>query len=421
MRKSSLLALALVLVVGTVAAPLHAQATGRVSATVLDTEGEPLAGVQVTVTTAALPTFEETKTTNKKGKFTLGIADATQVYQFKLQKEGYETAIAEVKPNVGGTTFQTFTLPRRGEAPAQPGQPVQQAPVRDPAISAFNEGVEAQTLGNLELAEQKYREALDKDDELAPAWAALSAVHLLQERFDEAASASERALELDPENFQALNVRFEAYRRMGNEEMADQAFEALEAAGDAADVGKRIFNEGVEAYQAGNTELAKARFQEALDLDPTLTAAYGALATIYMQEENWALAQEMSERLLEQDPDDVKAMRIRFDAARLSGDADAMNESLDRLAVEDPEWVTGDLYSYAVEQFNAGQYAAAAPILERVIEIDENHARAHYVLALASFNTGRTERAKPLLERYLELAPDDPDAEAAREMLRYLE
>ena len=48
-----------------------------------------------------------------------------------------------------------------------------------------------------------------------------------------------------------------------------------------------------------------------------------------------------------------------------------------------------------------------------------DEARAHFVLGMASFNLGDAENARTHLTRFVELAPDDPDAAIAHELLQY--
>ncbi len=85
----------------------------------------------------------------------------------------------------------------------------------------------------------------------------------------------------------------------------------------------------------------------------------------------------------------------------------------------DPEWAATGLFKLAVELYNNGQTEAAAQALERVLQADPDHARAHYLLGVAQFNSGQTEPASEHLQRFLELAPEDPDAAIARDLLSY--
>jgi thioredoxin-like negative regulator of GroEL len=73
-----------------------------------------------------------------------------------------------------------------------------------------------------------------------------------------------------------------------------------------------------------------------------------------------------------------------------------------------------------VELYNEGKTGEALPQFERAVAADPQLAKARYLLALCYVNAGQPARAKAELEAFLELAPDDPDAPAAREMLGYL-
>ena len=53
-------------------------------------------------------------------------------------------------------------------------------------------------------------------------------------------------------------------------------------------------------------------------------------------------------------------------------------------------------------------------------KVDPNNPRSHYYLALIYVNEGANEEAKGHLERFIQLAPDDPDAGTAGELLEYL-
>ena len=98
------------LAVVSAAADASAQAAGRVSAKVVDVKGNPIEGVQVTITTAGLVDYEDTATSNKKGRFMVGHANATFTYTYRLEKEGFEVLVEEVKANVGGSTQMTFVM-----------------------------------------------------------------------------------------------------------------------------------------------------------------------------------------------------------------------------------------------------------------------------------------------------------------------
>ena len=70
-----------------------------------------------------------------------------------------------------------------------------------------------------------------------------------------------------------------------------------------------VFNSGVESYQAGDLDTAKSKFLEALDMDPTLVAAHSALATIYIENEQYQEALESAQALAAAEPENPRAYR----------------------------------------------------------------------------------------------------------------
>ncbi len=415
----ALITLAAVLAVPAVAA---AQGMARVAGTVVDAEGEPIEGVTITVTSPELSSYESVKTTNRKGKFTTAHPDAAIPYVFTFEKEGFLTLELPVQVAPGGTMRQTFTLlpegqaaPPQGAAGAQPeGRPSR-------VVEVYNEGVEAQQLGDLELAKEKYLRAAEIDADLAAPHTALAAVAFLQEDWQAAAAHAEAALERDPGDVRALQIRFDAYRRAGDEEKAKEAADALREIGDLEEAAKRLYNEAVDAYNKGDIAAAQSRFEQVVELDPQLATAHRALAQIYLQQGSPTAAAEAAEAATAVDPDDTGAWKLLFDAARLSGNDELAQRALDRVAELDPKWIGGVLFDHATELYNEGSMEMAAAELARVVESRPDLARAHYFHGMALFNLGRTDEARTALETFIELAPDDPEAKIAEEMLSYMD
>ena len=387
---------------------------GRIRAQVFDVNGNPLEGVTVTVTAPDLDDFEIVKVTNKKGKFTVTHSDVGRTYLYTLSKEGYETTRQEIQPAAGGTMMAEFILPPP-QADQQPSAPAG----KSRAIKVYNEGVEAQDMGDLALATEKYRQAAEIDENLAAAYTALSAVYHLQEEYEQAAQAAEQALAIDPSDVRALQLRFDAYRALGDDEMTSKAADDLKTVGDLSDVAARVYNEAVEAYNAGDAAEALSKFLQVIDLDPDLVSAYVVLGSLYLQQDAAAQALSMAKEALAREPDNVQAYKVQYDAARQLGDMAAADAALDGLVDVDPEWVASGLFEHAVEMFNAGNLPLAKAELDRVLQAKPDHARAHYVLGMVEFNSGNSDRAVELLQQFMELAPDDPDVATAKEMISY--
>jgi len=404
-----------------------AQAMGRVTCTVTDKDGNKLQGVTATVTSQELGTFKQIKTSNKHGKFTVAVADATLTYDIKLEKEGYVPLVDKVKAPAGGFTTKEFVLLKPGQEGAPAAEPTPSADstnVAAPtsasrAITTYNEGVDAQAAGDLDLAETRFKDAAALDPTLAAAFTGLAGVAMQRQQYTEAASYAEQAIAIDPGDFRALHLRYEAYRQLGDSAKMAEAAEALKKSGGGEAAAKMLFNEGAEAYNNGDLAGAKSKFEQVVVLDPELVQAHVALATLYLRDHQYPAAEKEAGEVLQREPNNVKALQIRYDASRLSGDMETAKAALDKLVQVDPEWAATGLFQHGVELYNNDKAAEAITVLKEVLKVRPDHARAHYILGLALFNTGDMAGAKEHLQRFLELTPDDPDAAVAKEMLSY--
>ena len=393
---------------------------GRVALKVVDPEGRPLPDVTVTVTSPALDAFELVKTTNKKGSALLAISDTTQPYTIRLEKDGWAPREEPLQVLAGGTAgLELMLAPVQAAAPSGPDEEAGQASGGPRSVRTYNEGVEAQRLGDLELAAAKYREAAELDPELAAARTALAAVALIQEDYAAAAEHAEAALAIDPGDVRAMQLRFDAYRLGGDADRAAEAAQALRDIGDLADAAARIFNEGVDAFNDGRVGEAISKFKQVTELDPDHVAAYLALAQVSLTQGAPTEALAMADKALELEPDNVRATKLAFDAARLAGDTGAASGALERLVELDPEWIGTTLYEHAAGLFNANQPEAAAFELAYVVKAHPELARARFMYGVALYNSGRVDEGREQLQTFLELAPDDPDAEIARGLLEY--
>ncbi len=396
----------------------EAQAGGRVAGKVTDQAGNPIEGVQVTATSPAMESFSLEKTTNKKGKFILAFTNSAARYVIELKKEGYKTLVGRVNPVSGRTEVLEYVLlPESEDEQAAALMAALSGAGR--AIVSYNEGVEAQQAGDLETAAKKYAEAASINPELAAAHTSLAAVAHLQGDYLTAAADAEKALAIDPTDVRAMQLRFDAYRLAGNDEKADEAAEALKQVGVMNETAARVFNEGAEAYNSGDVATAISKFQEAADLDPSMVQARLVLAKLFLAEGSLSEALARGKEVLKLEPGNTDALRIVYDSALRLDDSETAAYALDGLAASDPEWAATGLFEIAVKLYNNDQIDEAMQALERVLAVDPDHARAHYLLGVAQFNTGKTDTAIGHLERFIELAPDDPDVAIARDLLKY--
>lgn len=399
---------------------LFAQAQARVEVVVVDEKGEPVPDVTVTIDSAEIG-YHEVIETNKRGKAAIIFVDGTRNYDFKLEKEGYETVTQMVDPESGGNIKKELILPTAGSGAAGGETTTEPSGTADPSINVFNEGVLALQAGDAETATQKFRRAMEMNPKMVEAPSALAGIYLEAGDGDQAVSMAEKTLALEPGNTRALRVLYDVYKERGDREKAHQVLEQLKTAEGGTDTAARIFNEGAEAARLGDATTARERFEEAVSVDPELAPAYAALARVYLIQKEYDKTVEAARKAYELDPGNPSVLRYEYEAHRLKGDEAAAQEVFAKLSDEDPAGTAGALYERGVAMFNAGDMAGATQAFEQSLQADPDQAKAHYHLGLAYVNTGDSAKAKQHLQRFLELAPEDVDAGTAKEMLDYLD
>ncbi len=186
------------------------------------------------------------------------------------------------------------------------------------------------------------------------------------------------------------------------------------------------YNEGVAALRDGKIAGAVPSLEKAASLNPGLAEAQGALADVYLELKRYGDALAAADRFLALKPGDVQGLRARYDALKAAGDNEKAREALEALAAADPRSpeTAVRFFNEGAERARAGKLDDAAGLFQRVVEIapaDPKFAKAHYVLGMTyAKEDGKKSQAKEHLQTFLQMAPKDPDAATAREMLAYL-
>ena len=398
---------------------VEAQAYGRVTVLVKSDKGEPLPGVKVTVTSDQLERFREESETNKKGKAIFSFTDATKVYQFHFAYQDYQPANMPIKPEIRGSITREVILSEGQVVTAKEGGEETRT-IYSPAERVFNEGVLALQGGDMATAKGKFVEALSKNSKMALAHSALAGVYLEEGNHQEALTSVNAFLEAEPDNPRGLRMLYEAHKGLGNKDQADDALSRLTKLDKGGDTAAMVYNEGVAAIKVGDYASAKRSFVAALEIEPNLEAAIGAMAVIYFQEKNFQEAATMAERHLLIKPESNRSLRIRWDAYRELGDEEKTKLALADLAAADPTVLIAEFYNKGNELFDTGDIPAAKQQFESILGIDADHPRAHYRLGVCHASAQENADAKEHLQKFIELAPDDPEAQVAKEMIGYL-
>lgn len=405
----------------TTGAALQAAGEGRLAGVVTDESGAPIAGAQVIFTSTEFK-YEQKRTTDAKGKFTILVLDATKTYQMKIEKEGYIPVEQPMKLKLEESMKETFVLTKpAAPAPAPESSTPQELSGESKAINAFNEGVLAFQGGDTPGSIAKFKEATELDPKLAAAWGALADMQLTQNQYAEAAAAADKFLELDPGKPRGLRTRYDAYKALGDKEKAAAALDALVAADPSRETAIRVFNEGAEASRRNDTAQAATYLRKALEVDPTLDQAYSALSGLYLTHKQFKEAVEVADKMLARDAGNLEALTVRHEAYKGMGDKAKAAEALAALSAANAGGSPDSFFKQGVSLFNANNFEQAKAAFERVLAIDPNHPKANYMMGLVYTNNNQPAKAKEYLKKFLQLAPKDEDAGTAKEMLKYLD
>lgn len=398
---------------------------GLLRGTVEDSDGSPISGAKVTVTSEQLSSFRKTLTTDKEGRFRLRFQKNQTQYRFDLlfERPGYASFTMSISPSATQEMRERFVMERSQTQAVQSRGDLASVLTgsSNPAIEDFNAGLTAQLAGDLDTARTRFEDALAADPELGPAFVALAQVFLDQGNYASAIQAANRALELNISRAAALQTKYQALRALGKNEDADLVGSELEKADDDAAAALRLYNEGGQAFQSDDRSTALAKFEQAAKLDPSLTEAHHAIATLQLADGNHEASAEAAERALALGSEDLRTLRVLYDAYDALGRAEALAEIAPRLAAVDPEFGGAKLLEQAALSWNAGEAEKAASLSRMALRIDPDLAKAYYFIGLDHLSKSENSEARAALQRFIDLAPDDPEAATAGEMLTYIQ
>jgi len=289
-------------------AALFGSQQGRITGKVTDGKGAPLADVKITITTKSISNLKQQLKTDKDGKWGTILNDATMVYHYRFEKEGFGPVEQDKKVPIGGSEVLDIQLYTQ---------------------------------------EQAIEKGIVK-------------------------------VVLDPFTTN--------------------------------------YNAAVEAYQAGDFDVAFAKAQDAIKLGPDKANAYNLAATIAVRRKDWDNTIALGEKSLALEPDNSALVGILMEAYRAKGDKVKAAEYEKKYIAANPDQPEV-LYNQAVEAYNRNDFKAAEPLLRKVVEGKPDFAKAHYLLGMACVNLNKIPDMKKHLSEYLRLDPKGADAGTAKEML----
>ena len=183
--------------------------------------------------------------------------------------------------------------------------------------------------------------------------------------------------------------------------------------------GYKEFEEAKLLFDAGDTEGALVKFNEAVAIMPDLVPALIGVASLNLEAGRHEEALAAARRCLEEDDESVECLAIAVNSCQALGHVEAQAEYMARYQELNPEDPT-ILFNKAVVFLNKMDDEGARPLLERCLTSDPDFPECNFECGMLLLRIGDMEGAKSHLEKYLEVLPDGADAATAKETIKYL-
>lgn len=169
---------------------------------------------------------------------------------------------------------------------------------------------------------------------------------------------------------------------------------------------EKLFRDGRELQDNFRFQLAKEKFEEALELDPKFALAHAHMVELSGKERR---EHHMSEaRKLAESLPDAERLWVQTMLLRVEGEYEKAHELTDKLLkVADQDWRVQMLAGSRAQQQHDLDGAIAA--YEKAIELNDRAAQPHNNLAYMYAERGDLDKAIASVNRYAELKPGEPN------------
>ena len=173
-------------------------------------------------------------------------------------------------------------------------------------------------------------------------------------------------------------------------------------------------------FEAGDYEGAIALYQELLEKAPEVYQIHFNLGMAYEKVEDYDKAAEHFRVFLEHEPDHFDANFSLANALSRTGGRDEAVRYYEKCSELQPRNAVTH-FNLGLALFQSDRLDEAEKAFERCLAADPGFADAHFMLGNIHLRNKDAAGARESYEKFLELAPDSPNAEAARQALEKLE
>ncbi len=379
-------------------------AEGKVSGTIKDAAGTPVAGVVVKLepTQPGQPSLEAK--TNKKGQYLFALVRAGQ-YTLRATQSGQRVSAIDIQQRDSERKMKM----QKAE-PVAAGAPMPTLDIGGTDVLVYNLVLSADTAGSGTTGTG------------VPLLGSGQIVQLVQEgQLDKARGEIDRALSTDPTNAPMLYLRAYVEMQGGNVDAALTASDALLAADPGFTGAHLLRGTLLEKKKDVNGALAEYRKEAEAATDTNVQRdAWVRIAMLTKAEGRNDESLAALRKIVEIDPTNVVAYSQLIDHYTETGDVEQLSSLLEGA----PEDVRNDPtvhFNLGAALYNKGQAARAAQEFEKAIELKPDFADAYRHLAYCKVTLNDFAGAVAAGKKFLELAPEAPEAAEMRELVQGLE
>ncbi len=289
-----------------IALPAAAQSTGMIRGVVKDVAGKPVEGAKINIDAEASNRHFDTKS-DKKGEF-VQIGLPSGAYKVTAEKDNVMSAMVPITVRIAAAAPVTLVLGGAG-AGLSPEAAKKNAELK----KTFEEGVAASRAGNHDEAIAKFTQAAALNDKCYDCYYNIAYSQSQKKDLDKAEEAYKKAIEIKAdyaEAYSGLANVYNAARKFDQAAAASaKAMELSSAAAGAAGGGNAdaMFNQGVILWNAGKIPDAKKQFEAAIAANPNHAESHYQLGMALVNEGNLAAATTEFETYLKLAPEGPNA------------------------------------------------------------------------------------------------------------------
>jgi tetratricopeptide (TPR) repeat protein len=177
--------------------------------------------------------------------------------------------------------------------------------------------------------------------------------------------------------------------------------------------------EARKRFHAGDYDGAIALFHELLKKAPDVHQIHFNLALAYERKGDYAAAVDDLRKFLEEEPDHFEANQSMANALSRTGQKKESLPYYQKCTELRPQDAIA-FFNLGLAYFEGEQIDESAAAFEQSLVLDPNLADSYYMLGGLHLRRQDADGARQAYEKFLEMAPDSPNAGAAREALKRL-